>query len=448
MPNPQPDELSERELGILKLVATGASNKEIARKLFISSNTVKVHLRNIFTKIGVASRTEAAMYAVRTGLIETEKVEILTQDAALQNLDDFGLPVDSTQLSNPSLDKPINKKKRYIRYFGLFGFIIIFLSFLGVIYSRNNIIPTETLVPTTPTPRIQWFELPGLPTPRSGLAVTSYENQIYAIGGASAQGVSNALEMYDTQTKTWIDLASKPISVKDVMAGVIGGIIYVPGGRMINGEPTAITEIYDPKSSQWSLGAPLPKPLAAYGLAVSEGRIYIFGGWDGKKIVNDAYEYDTQNNTWAELTPMPTARSYPGVVVVGRKIYVVGGWDGQKALTSNEIYMPDAPTATSQWTVGPLLPSGRYGMGITNLADIIFVIGGTNPNDELTMISLEQNDKEWMKLVTPLEQGWSFLGAVTVGSHLYALGGQTEAGYYSKMWSYQAIFTITLPIVR
>ena len=62
-------DLSGRELEILRLIATGVSNKEIAQKLNISTNTVKVHLRNIFGKIGVASRTEAAMQAVRWGLV-------------------------------------------------------------------------------------------------------------------------------------------------------------------------------------------------------------------------------------------------------------------------------------------------------------------------------------------------------------------------------------------
>jgi DNA-binding CsgD family transcriptional regulator len=55
--------LSMREVDILRLVVSGASNEEIAQRLFISSNTVKTHLYNIYKKIGVSSRLEAASWA-------------------------------------------------------------------------------------------------------------------------------------------------------------------------------------------------------------------------------------------------------------------------------------------------------------------------------------------------------------------------------------------------
>lgn len=63
------DGLTERELGILELVGEGLSNKQIGKKLFISDRTVQAHLSNIFSKLGVNSRTEAVMYAVRKGWI-------------------------------------------------------------------------------------------------------------------------------------------------------------------------------------------------------------------------------------------------------------------------------------------------------------------------------------------------------------------------------------------
>lgn len=63
------DTLTSRELEVLSLLAQGQSNKEIAAKLFISETTVKGHLRNVFTKLNVLSRTEATSIALRRGLI-------------------------------------------------------------------------------------------------------------------------------------------------------------------------------------------------------------------------------------------------------------------------------------------------------------------------------------------------------------------------------------------
>jgi len=62
--------LSEREINVLKLLAQGKSNKEIGSALFISEGTVKSHLKRIFGKLGVISRTEAVAKASRCGLIQ------------------------------------------------------------------------------------------------------------------------------------------------------------------------------------------------------------------------------------------------------------------------------------------------------------------------------------------------------------------------------------------
>lgn len=63
-------QLTARELQVLRHVATGQSNREIADDLFISENTVKNHIRNLLEKLQMKSRMEAAMYAVRENLLE------------------------------------------------------------------------------------------------------------------------------------------------------------------------------------------------------------------------------------------------------------------------------------------------------------------------------------------------------------------------------------------
>jgi NarL family two-component system response regulator LiaR len=69
---PAAEPLSEREMEVLKLAATGVSNKEIAQQLFLSPRTVQVHLGNIFNKLGVASRTEAILYGLKRGWFSLE----------------------------------------------------------------------------------------------------------------------------------------------------------------------------------------------------------------------------------------------------------------------------------------------------------------------------------------------------------------------------------------
>jgi DNA-binding NarL/FixJ family response regulator len=71
-PSPEPvepfGELTERELDILRLIAEGHANKEIARRLVISERTARTHVSNILRKLGLSSRTQAALLAIREGL--------------------------------------------------------------------------------------------------------------------------------------------------------------------------------------------------------------------------------------------------------------------------------------------------------------------------------------------------------------------------------------------
>ncbi len=71
---PTTEPLTERELGVLRLVAQGKSNREIAEQLVITEMTVRTHVSNILSKLHLASRTQAALYALKEGLAALEDV--------------------------------------------------------------------------------------------------------------------------------------------------------------------------------------------------------------------------------------------------------------------------------------------------------------------------------------------------------------------------------------
>ncbi|MGD0765465.1 MAG: response regulator transcription factor [Dehalococcoidia bacterium] len=71
-----PEHVSEREIEVLKLAAKGMSNKEIAAELNLSVRTVQSHLGNIFDKLGVSSRTEAVLHALKEGWLSLEHVSL------------------------------------------------------------------------------------------------------------------------------------------------------------------------------------------------------------------------------------------------------------------------------------------------------------------------------------------------------------------------------------
>ena len=426
---PANDTLSERERETLRLLATGASNKEIARHLFISVNTVKVHLRNIFAKIGVTSRTEAAVYAIREGL---------TQAADLPAL------APATQELSAAIPIPLETKSKP-HYFWIAALVTILLAGVVALVVTTTQPPAIAVASPAPVAAPQrWQELADLPTARSGLAVAVYENQIYAIGGETAQGVTGVMEQYDAASDTWITLTPKPVPVADINAAVIGGKIYIPGGRLVSGGMTDIFESYDPRRDQWERRAPLPAAFSGYALVAFEGKLYVFGGWDGQKFLACVYEYDPDQDKWIERMPMPTARGFAGAAIAGGKIYVIGGTAGEQALAVNEEYLPERDT----WSRRAPLPEGRYAIGVASIADIIHVVGGEGETGSLLLpLQYVHQQDQWQEFEGPLSENWSHLGLVPTGTHLYVLGGRLGGISTAQNLAYQAIYTIMIPVL-
>ena len=446
---PNINELSKRELETLHLVAKGKSNKEIAQELTISVNTVKVHLRNIFVKLEVSSRTEATLIAIQEGLVEVNNV-----DAAQTTLD-ASLPED-VQLSPDERPASIFKQKisqtwlqRYRWVLPGFAFLLIGGLIFGVWATFLNP-PSPAVTESPAVKQTGWQTLVPMPTARQGLAVAAYENQIYAIAGENSNGPVGNVERYNPATNEWIELLPKPTAVTNISAAVIGGRIFVPGGRLISGAVSNVFEIYDPRQNTWEQGVPLPVALDAYALVAFEGQLYLFGGWDGQRYLNSVYTFDPGQDKWTTLTPMPLKRGYAGAIVTGGKIFVIGGYDGEQAITANLTYLPEHEQAGEDpWIEAAPMEEGRYAMGIASVPDSIHIIGGEVETGDLPpQLEYFLQRDEWEIRENPVSETWSHLGAILLETKLYAFGGQLNGNPTQRSLSYQAIYTVVIPVVR
>ncbi len=303
----EPAVLSEREIEVLKLVATGASNQEIARALVISPNTVKVHLRNIFEKLGVQSRTEATMEAVRRGWV-------VVDGAALP--DNGSGPIEAADaVAIPPLSLPRSPVARWQRVYMLVAAALIALAaVLPALAGNGSRGATASALSDagkgatraevrTQLPR--WSGGAALPSPRSRLALIAGPQRLYAIGGETAAGVTGQVSVYDLTENRWQTAAEKPTAVSNVSGALIGDRIYVPGGITADGKVTGTLEAFDAQTGVWESRAALPEPRAAYALAALDDRLYLFGGWDGNAYRREVFVYDAATDAWSAATPMP-----------------------------------------------------------------------------------------------------------------------------------------------
>jgi DNA-binding CsgD family transcriptional regulator len=451
MSEEQIGELSERELEIIELVAEGMSNREIARELYISPNTVKVHLRNIYGKMQVSSRTEATMVALRMGWVQIESEEATSDQADNTDHGNNGEQAAATKQAGdeiqPKVVPPLPRwKEAYL-------FLAVVLIGLGMwltwprTVERAQPFSDRASSATTWAPSLasRWQSLAQIPNPRSRLAVTAYDGRIYAIGGETAEGVSNAVAVYLTQSDEWVRGPDKPTAAANISAVAAGGIVYVPGGSGAGGEMSDRLEVLDVAAGTWSERSPLPSKVCAYALAQVDGAIYLFGGWDGSAYLAQALRYDPADEAWQTLPDMPTPRAFAGAGVIGSKIYVVGGYDGASELDTCEVYDPER----AAWAGCPPMNAPRGGIGAATIGDALYVIGGgwdsyLVENEYFTPDPVDPTQGTWETFPSPRLQEWRNLGVASSEMMLYAIGGW-DGAYLSANQAYRAVYRLYLP---
>jgi len=348
--------LSEREQEILGLVAEGLTNREIAQVLSISHNTVKVHLSNIFEKIGVSSRTEATLYAIQQRIVDVPGGE---NDAP-----------GAETADSPSL---------ITQYRWVWLAVILLIVLIGISLGMNLSSQEETPVAVVPTADVaeRWEALASLPQPVTTMAFVEYSNELFSIGGQGQAGVVGDVYRFDLATGAWSPAATKPTAVSEVEAALIGEKIYVPGGFDADGAATMVLEIYDPRQDIWTMGAPLPVPLANYALADYEGLLFVFGGTDGEKAKDTVWIYDAEEDSWQPGTPMKTAREGGAAVALTDRILVLGGQNKAGLLKSTQSYFPSRDASGEDpWEDYVDMPQGRAEFGTASIYDLVYLLGG------------------------------------------------------------------------
>jgi DNA-binding CsgD family transcriptional regulator len=441
------ESLSERELAVLECLADGSTNRQIAETLNISHNTVKVHVRNIFTKLGVSSRTMATTVALQQGLLSVPGVEIDASATAHEATHSQLSPIPPDAATASSVSVPDGATARRWRLFGFLALLLLVLA-LGAVAGvwfvnrrAENRLSASGPVEEEPIGDSKWLSSAPMPLERASMAMAAVGLDLYQIGGETAAGVVNRVDVYETDGGVWHLGASKPTAVAGTSGAILFGEIFVPGGLQTDGRPTSIVEAFSPSNNGWRSIAPLPKPIAG-GLALSDGRaLYLFGGWDGENYLADSYVYvgDAAGGGWRSLPPMKQARAYATGGVLGGHFYVLGGQDGQEELATCEFFEPEEML----WRECPdmLLPRSRA--GATVLANtLLYVIGGGVSGDVPYGEVYDVHTGTWHEVQIPMlaeDPSWYDLGVSSVETRIHVFGGRQGDEILSGNFVYEPL---------
>lgn len=484
--------LSERELDIMRQVVTGASNREIAQNLDISHNTVKVHLRNIFEKLGVASRTEATLYVLKQGwvqvdgkvlangvseitapVLEFEGEEIgdtgggrdTEAGVDVVNADDeIGVRQNGNALvvTTPVVETPrepvIVPNNAILVETGTLaspplphgnrtpGWLLPVLGVaLGVLLTLVIVLFFQTLnLPETAAPVVmveepeRWERLVALPSPRSEVMAAKVGRDVLMVGGVIDGTLTDEVWLLENTGDTWQPRAALPQPVRSAATSLAGGQFYVAGGEDETGNPIALVQRYDPQADDWSNMPALPQPVTRGVLVAFEGTLYYVGGINGTTIQSAIYRLLPNGEAWEEAGSLPDPRADLTAVAVSDGILLFGGINETLRPVNDVLHY--SPHSSEPFREETPLPAPDNQPRAVTLGSAVYLLGIQG--------FLEQTPDQPWKAVglpeTPLP-----IGAALVASDPYILviGGQRGDTPVDEIWQYEAIYRSFIPIV-
>ncbi len=214
-----------------------------------------------------------------------------------------------------------------------------------------------------------------------GVAVATYQNKIYVIGGRIIGGSTTGInEVYDAATDTWATKTPMPTPRQELEANIVNGKIYLMGGAVpLSPDPnnsyfdeTNINEVYDPTTDSWITQTPIPNNVVAYASAVVSNKIYIVSK-------SRTQIYNPETGSWGIGAPIPHPVDYAGTVATAgvlapQRIYVIGGRENGVEVAYNQMYNPK----NDSWSMGESMKTPRYMLGVASANDLIYAVGGAS----------------------------------------------------------------------
>jgi DNA-binding CsgD family transcriptional regulator/N-acetylneuraminic acid mutarotase len=457
----QGEPLSPREQDVLESMAHGATNREIAESLIISPNTVKVHLRNIYSKLGVSTRTEAMRIALEQGLLapiadsengqtaedaNDQEIAADLSTAAASPSVTSAAELSASQTTAPSRARAATQSAFAWRKW-LAPAILTVMGIVALLYFGTQLLPslagTSPAVEPFPTVEIdasRWFTSRPLPQPRAGMTAAVVGLNLYAIAGEIDGEISDSVTVLDSATLSWREATNKPTAVVGASAAVLEGEIYVPGGQTEQGA-TNVVEIYSPANDAWRTTASLPQPVQG-ALTLSDGSfIYVIGGESGG-IRDEVMLYDPGMGSWRPLQALPTPRAHAAGGFLRGKLYVVGGENESGTLAVCEAF----DVATGAWEECPPMLEARSRAGAVVLNNNLYVFGGESENGQGE--SYNPTSGTWQVVNMPMLAGdtdWTRLAVSNVETRIFALGGVRGEGVTDEAYIYAPLVRIYLP---